>query len=255
MSSRLLNTVALAALSFGVAGAGLAQDQAPAYRPAIAMFDGKNSAVFPASPSLDVSSVATIEMWVAPKWTGQLGYDPFLVTYMGDQGARFAVAMSGDKKAIGILAGDASDYAEFDFSDGKAHHVAFVFVQDTADVYVDGAFVNTLSISIADLPATQFVLGSANGTDFAFKGGLGDVRVWNAALDQAAIAGWRFKNAMSDGVSHPAADDLAGHSTFADGQRGFNVAEPDLAQDEIALVEAALNGDDLPEIPKAEDAQ
>lgn len=246
MSSHLLTTVALAALSLGVAGASLAQGQAPAYRPAIAMFDGKNSVVFPASPSLDVSSVATIEMWVAPKWTGQLGYDPFLVTYMGDQGARFAVAMSGDQKAIGILAGDASDYAEFDFSDGKAHHVAFVFVQDTADVYVDGAFVNTLSISIADLPASHFILGSANGTDLAFKGGLADVRIWSTALDQETISAWRFADPLAEKAPHPEAEDLIGRSNFMGGRRGFALAEPLLDPDVAAAVQAAQVEDNLP---------
>jgi hypothetical protein len=253
MSSRLLTTVALATLSFGAAGVSLAQGQAPAYRPAMAMFDGKNSAAFPASPGLDVSSVATIEMWVAPKWTGQLGYDPFLVTYMGQKGPRFSVVMSGDQKAIGILSGDDSDYAEFDFSDGKAHHVAFVFVGDVADVFIDGVLISTLAIKIAELPASHFILGSANGTDLAFKGGLADVRIWNTALDQNTIVAWRFADPLAPSAKHPAANSLIGRSVFTNGRRGFALAQPPLSPETEALLKSSQEADEPPAPLASED--
>lgn len=255
MSSRLLTTVALAALSFGAAGASLAQSQAPAYRPAMAMFDGRNSVSFPSAPSLDVTRIATLEFWAAPSWKGALGFDPFLISYVGPEGPRFSVVMGGDQKAIGILAGDQSDYTEFDFSDGKAHHVAFVFVQDTADVYIDGAFVNTLSISIADLPASHFILGSANGTDLAFKGGLADVRIWSTALDQATIAAWRFADPLGGKAKHPEADSLIGRSAFENGRRSFALAEPILDPEDAALVQSAQIEDDLPASLAVEDPQ
>jgi hypothetical protein len=255
MSSRLLTTVALAALSFGAAGASLAQGQAPAYRPAMAMFDGRNSVSFPSAPSLDVTRIATLEFWAAPRWQGKLDYDPFLISYAGEEGPRFSVAMGGDKKAIGIVAGDQSDFVTFDFSDGQAHHVAFVFVDDTVDVYIDGAFIDTLAINIADVPAARFVIGSANGSDLAFKGAIADVRIWNIALDQETIATWRLADPLAPGAKHPAADTLVGRSNFAIGRRGFALAEPVVSPEDDALVKAAQQDDNFPPFLTPEGAQ
>lgn len=255
MLSRFLAVVLLGMLPFVAVSPVLAQGQAPAYQPTVAVFDGKNSATFPAAPSLNVNGLATVEFWVSPRWTGKLGYDPVLISYTGPDGPRFAVAMSDDKKAIGIIAGAETDYVTFDFSDGRMHHVAFVFGEDTADVYINGVFVDTLAIAIADVPATAFILGSANGTDMSFKGGLADVRLWNTALDLGTIAAWRLGDPLRPGAKHPAVNSLIGRSSFANGRRGFALAQPPMNQDVEALLQAAKTPDEPPAPIASEDAQ
>ncbi len=189
------------------------------YKPPIARFDGNNSISFPADLSLDFSEYATIEFWVAATWT-ELDDDPTILSYVGAEGSRFALILTGDRQGIGMLAGEDWDAVSFDFSDGKMHHVAFVFLGDETDVYIDGEFGRTLAVSIADVPARRLNLGSYNGVDGGFPGALAGLRIWDAPLDADYIAAFRQVDVTSErGRRHPMIDSLVAISYFADGRR------------------------------------
>jgi len=189
------------------------------YKPPTARFDGSSSISFPADLSLDFPEYATIEFWVAATWT-ELDYDPTILSYVGAEGPRFALILTGDRQGVGMLAGEDWDAVGFDFSDGKMHHVAFVILGDETDVYIDGEFGRTLAVSIADVPAQRLNLGSYNGVDGGFPGALAGLRIWDAPVDADYIATFRQIDVTSErGRRHPMIDALVAISYFADGRR------------------------------------
>ena len=192
---------------------------AEAYKPTIARFDGNSSISFPADLSLDFSDYATIEFWVAATWT-ELDYDPTILSYVGPEGPRFALILTGDRQGIGMLAGENWDAIGFDFSDGKMHHVAFVVLGDETDIYIDGEFGRTLAVSIVDVPARRLNLGSYNGVDGGFPGALAGLRIWDAPLDGDYIETYRQIDVTSErGRRHPMIDSLVAISYFDQDRR------------------------------------
>lgn len=89
-------------------------------RPEWAEITPQNSPSFPMTDSLQLEEIASIMMWVKPKW-GAIDYDPALLSATGRDGVCYAVVMTRQKDGIGIYSGEDWDFVEFDFSDGKAH--------------------------------------------------------------------------------------------------------------------------------------
>lgn len=196
--------------------------------PKFANFDGTNALSFPAEDSLLLSEIATIEFWVQPKWTSALDVAPAILSAIGPQGPRYAVVMTGKMEAIGLVSGDSWDYAEFDFGDGKPHHVALVARGELTEVYIDGVAQDTLVVSIQDLPVTSFHMGSLNGFDNLFVGQIAGLRLWNAALDEESIEQYRKTYIMDKAAfSHPDYEFLVGASDFQKDQRSFTLMSND----------------------------
>lgn len=219
-----------ASIAFGVVAsmhtAAIAQQPLTAIitnDPQTAKFDGTTSLNFPGEESLNLTDVSTIEFWVKPTWS-KLGYDPVLLSAMGDEKARYAIVMGADRKSIGLLSGDDWDYVDFDFDDGKSHHVAFVNLGDLTDVYIDGEPVDSITQPIAELPVRTFHIGSANGVNNLFVGQLSEIRLWDIALDGDDIAANMRVHILSpEGLKHPDLDSLVGVSDFANNRRSFSL--------------------------------
>lgn len=202
---------------------------AEGYRPPMAKFNGETAVTFPDDVALNFKRFATIEFWVAATWD-QLEYDPAIISYLGNQGPRFAVLIPADKKGIGFMADQKWQVAPFDFSDGKLHHVAFVVIDSRTAVFVDDELAALLDIGIADLPAHSLNIGSFNGRDAGFVGALAGLRIWDTALDPDDIALYKMTQLSTpEGAEHPAIDTLVGVSDFANGKIGFALLDEPLS--------------------------
>ncbi|MCP5180554.1 MAG: LamG domain-containing protein [Pseudomonadales bacterium] len=206
-------------------------------KPAFAVFDGTRESVlnFPAHTLLELDDLATIEFWVRPGWKTAPDADPVVMSAMGMQGARYGVFLTADGRGVGLYAGDDYDYTAFDFTDGFYHHVAFVMLGDLTDVYIDGVFEDSLAIGIrSDLPITTLHIGSANGSEALFQGELGDIRIWNTALDPDDIATFRKVPLYLPGAAnHPEDYALVGYSNFSADQRTFVLPGNDSTFEEL----------------------
>ncbi len=219
---------------------------AASYRPPLAKFTGIDSVTYPDDISLEFKRFATIEFWVAASWN-KLDYDPAILSYLGDQGARFAVLMQADRKGIGFMAGQKWAVAPFDFSDGKLHHVAFIVIDSRTTVFVDSEIIAIMPISIADLPSRDFNIGSFNGRDAQFIGSLAGLRIWDTALDPDDIAAYRLIDLKSEeGLKHPEIDSLVGTSAVENGKLVFVLTEEPLSLNSPEPVIDAVDVDDMP---------
>ena len=212
--------LAAIAATLSLLGAAMADEP-----PVIADFDGTNTLNFPAERSLLLTDVASFEFWVEPEWEGALGYDPVILAGLGAEGPRYAIVMSEDRRGVGLWSGEEWDYVDFDFTDGQLHHVAFVVKGELTEVFLDGAYEETIAQGIEDLPMMTFHIGSLNGLNSPFVGRLGGVRVWDAALYEDDIAAFRRDHIFTkEGMKHPDFFQLVGVSDFhADGTRSFTV--------------------------------
>lgn len=210
-------------------------DEAPEF----ITFDGTDSLTFPATASINLLEIATIEFWVKPEWDEPLGYDPVILSALGPAAPRYAIAMSDQKNAIGLYSGEDWDFTEFDFSDGKPHHVAFVILGDLTDIYIDGKSYDAIAQGIAlDIDALTFHIGSIDGFTGSFIGEMAGIRLWDAALEEDEIKQYSQQYIMDEAAfSHPDYSYLIGASDFQESRRSFTLMELEDDDDLESLVE------------------
>lgn len=104
--------------------------------------------------------------------------------------------------------------------DNNWHHVAATFDGSEVITYVDGKIENRADLDPRKEIRTctdPFAIG--NGFDgvtwFPYKGQVEEVRVWNMAVDSAAICGWMHRNVTSQ---HPFYGNLVGYWKFNEGE-------------------------------------
>jgi hypothetical protein len=202
----------------------------PNFAPVMETFTGKNAVILPASPALDINGYGTVEFWVAAKWAQDPGYDPAVMAYYGPTGARFAIYVARDAKALGVQAGRFYDTVAFDFSDGEMHHVALTTVGDAISVMIDGEVQpQALNFGFGEAAPTRLTIGSA-GNVSPFIGQIGQVRIWNEPIDPEVLTefSWKPLGAQAPNL-HPDIDALAGISAFGNPETGgfIYAGEPD----------------------------
>jgi hypothetical protein len=214
--------MAIAAVSCPPALAQSSETAVVSPDPQTARFDGANGIDLPGQETLNLSDVSTIEFWVKPGWTS-LAYDPVLISAIDDAKVRYAIFMAADRSGIGLRSGNDADLAEFDFSDGKSHHVALVNQGDLADVYIDGELADTITVAFdSSIDVRSFHIGSADGTASPFIGSLSEIRLWDTALDADDISAFNRLGILSEqGLAHPDIASLVGVSDFANSRRNF----------------------------------
>lgn len=214
----------------------------PSFAPVMETFTGKSAKSYAPSPALDINGYGTVEFWVAAKWKQNPGYDPAIMAYYGPKGARFAVYVTGDAKALGVQAGPYYDTVPFDFSDGALHHVALTTVGDTISVMIDGEVqAEALNFGFGDFTPTAFSIGAA-GNVSPFIGEIGQIRIWNEPVDPDVLINFSWKALGAE--AHPDIDALAGFSAFGNPETGgFIFAgepdDPELMASDAAATNAA----------------
>jgi hypothetical protein len=238
------------ALSLALSDPTFAQQQP--YAPLTADFSGNGALALPYANALDINAAGTIEFWVSAQWEGTLDYDPAIIAYAkpGRLGPRFAIHMLADTKGLGVYAGTNYQVVPFDFSDAALHYVALVNAANTILVYVDGNLRATLGFGYANVPASEFSVGSI-GRFSPFVGEIGQVRIWDEPLDQDVLNRFSLRPIESTGLNaHPNLDALVGVSTFGNPETGGFVIVG--SADEPNLTEADApdsSTDDVPPPP------
>ncbi len=216
----LVALIAGSALFAGVIMTSPAHAASANFRPVTAHFGGHSSLSLPPNIALELNVAGTIEFWVAAQWAQNPGYDPAIMAYSGAQGPRFAFHIAGDRKSLGVYVGKYFASVPFDFSDSALHYVAIVEIGDTLAVHIDNQVRATLGFGFAELPVTQFTVGSIGGYS-PFVGEIGQIRIWNAPLDDDVLEAYQLRPLNpAAGSPHPDIDSLAGMSTFANPETG-----------------------------------
>lgn len=196
------------------AAAQSAADQQTDGGPVMAQFSGSDDYRYPASSALDISGAGTIEFWVQPGRKSDPGYDPAVLSYQGTFGARLAVLISSDAKALIINAGEVTKNVAFDFVDGQMHHIALTFIAETLTVMIDGEVRDTLDLAMANLPVDTFSIGSLGGAS-PFIGSIGQIRFWDEPVDPDTLLRFAWPaDPSSQSEPHPNMDALVGMSAF-----------------------------------------
>lgn len=197
-----------------------ASAQNTAYTPDVMELDGTQTLEFPPDDRLIMTGGATIEFWVQPDWSKDPGYDPVVLSNAGPQGPSYLVALLRDRDGIGIMVGEQSVLAAFDFTDGKMHHVAIIDDGTSTAILVDGTPVAVTDLNFKSLPSAGFWIGSSDGANDPFIGAIAGLRLWDVAVNPAQIKAFAQANiAGNSGKTHPDLDWLIGESDF--GNRDF----------------------------------
>lgn len=212
----------LIACCFSIALTAVAQNDTQ-HVPDVLALDGTGGVAFTSHPILDLSAQGTIEFWVAADWTETLDFDPTVLSNVGQQGAAYHIAIAGDRQSIFLQTADRIVDAEYDFSDGALHHVAFINFGDEITLVVNGQLIAQLAMSIEELPTQALWVGANVGNNTPFTGVIAGLRIWRSALLPDVIADYALRPITSQQAAHPEINELVGHSAFA--QNDFYITE------------------------------
>lgn len=208
--SPIIAFAAMGALAMPV----LAQD---AYQVDILELVGTNSLILLPDPEFSIAEAGTIEFWIQPDWEETPEEDPVILSYVGQAGISYVVAMTAEKDALEVFSGDDGIEIPFDFDDGKMHHIALNSYGTDVAVIADGELLDVTPLVMEDLSPTGFYVGSLDGTQMPFIGAIGALRVWGVPVEPEQIAEFRFRDVLSENDGfHPDIDYLQAISDFAD---------------------------------------
>lgn len=221
----------------GISCLGASPSFAQTYeKPSIASFNAENGMDFFEAPSLRLSEVGTIEFWASPKWNNEPDGDPVILSATGFDGPHYSIVMTGKRDAIGLYSGDDWDFIEYDFSQDKLYHIAFLIQGDLTDIYIDGEMEGSIAQGVAPVDFQTFHIGSADGFNNVFVGDLAGIRIWDGLVDPDDLNAFHKKSLIAENVpQHPDLESLRAISDFTDGKRNFIltvIEETDLLEDE-----------------------
>lgn len=146
-------------------------------------FDGESALDYPANPVLALQSLGSVEFWASALWAEDLDYDPSVIASLSGETVNYAVHIAGDRQALVFYSGEHSSRIPFDFTDGLMHHIAVVsFNEGLAEVAVDGRILAVIDHGFIAAESARLSLGSLDGTQAMFVGGLARLRLWSDAL-------------------------------------------------------------------------
>lgn len=205
-----LRTIALALLAI------ISAPLSAQYSPDVLELDGTETLQFPADERMVLTGGSTIEFWVQPDWTTDPGYDPVVLSNAGPEGPLYLVALLRDRDGLGIMIGEQSAIAAFDFTDGKMHHVAIIDDGTSIAMLVDGSPVGIAEMTSKRLPSAGFWIGSSDGQNDPFVGAIAGLRLWDIAVNPAQIKEFAIVDIIANRAKpHPDLGWLIGLSDFA----------------------------------------
>lgn len=190
--------------------------QETGYSPDMLALDGETSLVFPTQARLSIWDAGTIEFWIEPDWKDPPAYHPVVLSNTGKDGTLYEIAMHADKGGLSLTSGALTADFDFNFGDGKVHHVALVNLGTQILALVDGRLQGSSALKLAPMESSQLRLGSGPGGRSPFYGVIAGLRIWDAAIDPETIIEYSLADAVSDTADHPYAAALAGYSAFAE---------------------------------------
>ena len=157
-------------------------------------FNGSSNYIsIPNSTSLNPTSQISLSAWIKPVNITTNRYYEIMRQESGSNRKLFSFQEYGTQLTLGLNTG--GSYWETDFpitasyfTDGKWHHVMYVYDGAAAKLYVDGVLNNsrTASGNIAVAAAVPFIIGSNSGSE-VFNGSMSGVKVYNRALSNTEV--------------------------------------------------------------------
>ncbi|MEP3051016.1 MAG: LamG-like jellyroll fold domain-containing protein [Erythrobacter sp.] len=178
--------------------------------------DGTETLAFDADDRLAPAQQSTIEFWVKADWDDVPDSDPVVLSNAGPEGASYMVAIAPERDGLSVISGEQGEAVPFDFSDGKAHHVALIDLGDPLAVVVDGVVIDEIDMTLQALPSEGFFIGSAYGEDDGFIGTIGGLRIWDVAVSTTNLTKYQRKDVLDPSDPHPDLDYLTALSNFVD---------------------------------------
>ncbi len=185
------------------------------YTPDVLVLDGTETLQFPPDERLILEGGSTIEFWVQPDWTADPGYDPVVLSNAGPYGPLYLVALLRDRDGLGIMIGEKSAIAAFDFTDGKMHHVAIIDDGTSVAMLVDGSPVGIAEITSKASQSAGFWIGSSDGQNDPFIGAIAGLRLWDVAVGPSLLEEFATVDIIANRKkTHPDLNWLIGLSDF-----------------------------------------
>lgn len=153
---------------------------------------------------------------MAPDWLEPPGYAPVVVACEAenDQSQTFAVAISETKDRLFVYTGARSAAIEFDFSDGKLHHVALAGLSGELNVLIDAQLVARLDFGFAPTTAGTLCAGGLSQSDSLFRGAIGQLRIWDVMLAPKELVDYSMADEEAEIAPHPSLSGLRVRSDF-----------------------------------------
>lgn len=201
------------ALALVVAGT-LSSHAQQTYSPDPIYLDGANHLSFPASEAFDLKDGATIEFWVKCDWETDAGYDPVILSNMGGDGARYLIAITGDRTELSFQSGEHLQSTPFACNADEMQHVVLAEFAGSSAVMINGRVVGTFDFGFADLASQGLWIGSADGQQAPFTGAIAGLRFWDVALDRGDLVDFSVRDVFQPDAPHPELDALLVQSDF-----------------------------------------
>ncbi|MEM6999616.1 MAG: LamG-like jellyroll fold domain-containing protein [Pseudomonadota bacterium] len=211
---------------------------AAGYTPDTREFPASAPLAFPEHPLLELRDGGAIEFWVAADWRASPGYHPVILAYGPAAAPQYSLAITAQRDALLVQAGEQYGQFAFRFDDGRTHHVALLDFDDEIMVLIDGQFVGGVSMSFAGGEPGPLVVGArADGSD-AFVGALSALRLWDMPMAPETVPEFALRDPLAVDRPHPNIEHLVAYSDFRSGE--LVLAEALILEEEMILSDAEI---------------
>lgn len=190
--------------------AGLAYAQG--YQPDVLEIDGQSFIAFEPSDAYTIADGGTLEFWAVPDWNEDPEFDPVLIANVGIDGASYIIAITAERDGILITSGVNEVFFNFDFTDGKLHHVALNQFEDGIMVLIDGTAIGESDMMLTEFESAGLFVGSLEDESDPFLGAIAAIRFWDYVPERSTLISYAQKDVLQS--EHPFLDQLAAMSDF-----------------------------------------
>jgi len=181
------------------------------YRPDILLLDGIQDVFIAPHPAHQIANGSAVELWVEPDWEEPPAYDPVILANLAPGSAPYVLGMRRDKGALLLVSGAREWAFDYNFADGRMHHVALNHFADGTIVVIDGKAIGETASPLPFIARGTLWLGSLGQGRHGFMGAIAALRIWNT------IPPWDvLMRQASLGVLHTAPPSLTRLSAFSD---------------------------------------
>jgi hypothetical protein len=186
--------------------------QAQTYQPDVLEIDGESFIAFEPSEAYTIADGGTLEFWAVPDWTEDPEFDPVMIANVGPEGASYIIAITAERDGILITSGENEVFFNFDFTDGKMHHIALNQFTDGIIVAIDGVAIGESDMMLQDFSSSGLIIGSLEDESDPFLGAIAAIRFWDYVPKLETLIAYAQRDILLS--EHPSIEQLSAMSDF-----------------------------------------